>query len=68
MSERSGLPGGVAAPAILLVASAVLMVVALRDPELIDLGPHFSASGIGVLGSAGGLFWLLVALGMKKKA
>ncbi len=66
MSARAGLPGGVALPAIVLIASLALMFFALRDPELVDLGPHFSASGIGVLGAATSFFWLLVALGKRR--
>lgn len=67
MNRRSALPGGVVAPAVVIIASMVLTVIAVRDPEQIDLGPHFSPAGIGVLGSALSFFWLLVALGMKKK-
>jgi hypothetical protein len=66
VSVRSGTPGVIAAPAILLVLSVALLVIAVRDPELIDLGPHLSAAGLGVLGASGGFFWLLVALGKKR--
>lgn len=67
MKKRSGLPGGIAPPAVILVLSVALMAIALRDPERIDLGPHFSAAGIGVLAAAGSFFWLLAALGARKR-
>jgi hypothetical protein len=61
------LPGGVLAPAVVLVASFALFVVAWRDPELIDLGPRLRPAGIGVLGAAFSLFWLLAALGRRPR-
>ena len=64
--ERSGLPGGVIAPLVVLVAFAVLFAVDVSDPSLIDLGPHVSPMGIGVLGSSLSLFWLLAAIGAKR--
>jgi hypothetical protein len=72
MSRRSrssvpqkGLPGGVLAPTIALVLCAALFVVAWRDSELIDLGPRLNPAGIGVIGAAISLFWLLVAMGKR---
>lgn len=65
---RRGLPGGVALPAIVLVLCATLFVVCWRDPDLVDLGPHVSASGIGILGTAFSFFWLLAAVGMRPPA
>jgi hypothetical protein len=66
MERRRGLPGGIGAPAAVLAASAALFVVAARDPELIDLGPHFSPAGLGVLGAALSAFWLLAAIGARR--
>ncbi|HEY8430081.1 MAG TPA: hypothetical protein VIL20_16985 [Sandaracinaceae bacterium] len=63
--EPRGLPGGPIPPAIVLVLCATLFVVAWLDPELVDLGPHVSAAGLGVLGSAVALFWLLAAIGAR---
>lgn len=67
MKERAGLPGGILLPAVVLVLAAALFVAAWRDPELIDIGPHLSAAGIGVLGSALSFFWLLVAIAMRRR-
>ncbi|MCZ7679759.1 MAG: hypothetical protein M5U28_13755 [Sandaracinaceae bacterium] len=67
MSERADLPGGIALPATVLALSAALFVAAWRDPELIDLGPHLSAAGIGVLGCALSFFWLLVAVAKRRR-
>lgn len=64
--DKRQLPGGVVAPLIGLAGFGALFVVAARDPELIDLGPHFSPAGIGVLGAALSLFWLLAAIGLRR--
>jgi len=64
--ERRGLPGGVIAPLIAFVVFVSLFAIDLSDPELIDLGAHVSPMGIGVLGSALSLFWLLAAIGAKR--
>lgn len=66
-AARTGLPGGVIAPLVSLVGCATLFVIAWRDPDLIDLGPRLSPSGLGVLGAALSLFWLLAALGAKRR-
>lgn len=65
--ERRELPGGVFAPALVFAASFTLFLVAIDDPELIDLGPHLSAAGIGVLGMAASFFWFLAAVGLHQK-
>jgi hypothetical protein len=57
-----GLPGGVALPGLVFLASFATFVVCWRDPELVDLGPRLSASGLGVLFAAMSLLWLLVAI------
>jgi hypothetical protein len=59
---RRGLPGGIALPAAVFVAGATVFVVCWLNPELVDLGPHFSPAGIGVLTASMSLFWLLVAI------
>jgi hypothetical protein len=60
-----GLPGGVALPAVVFLASMTLFIVAWRDPELIDLGPHIRPAGVGVLVAAASFFWLLAAIGKR---
>lgn len=67
IEEKRGLPGGIPAPALVFAAFFTLFLVAIKDPDLIDLGPHFSAAGIGVLGMVAGFFWFLVAIGLHKK-
>ena len=63
MSEPArGLPGGIALPAVIFALGFGTVIVAFRDPDLIDLGPHLSASGIGVLVAAVSFLWLLVAI------
>ncbi len=65
MKSERGLFGGIALPGIVFVACATLFVVCWRNPDLIDLGPRLSASGIGVLGAAISFFWLLAAIGRR---
>jgi hypothetical protein len=62
-----GLPGGVALPAVVFVSCAILFVVAWRNPDLIDLGPRLRPAGVGVLGAAFSFFWLLVAMGRRRR-
>ena len=63
MTDRPrGLPGGIALPALVFVLGFGTFVVCWQNPELVDLGPKLSASGIGVLVSAVSLLWLLVAI------
>lgn len=63
MTDRPrGLPGGIALPAVVFVLGFSTFVVCWRYPDLVDLGPKLSASGIGVLVSAVSLLWLLVAI------
>ncbi|HJL14192.1 MAG TPA: hypothetical protein RMH99_00980 [Sandaracinaceae bacterium LLY-WYZ-13_1] len=57
-----GLPGGIALPAVLFALSATTFVVCFTNPELVDLGPHLSPAGLGVLGAAVTFLWLLVAI------
>jgi hypothetical protein len=64
--QRRGLPGGVIAPLVALAAFITLFAVDLGDPALVDLGPHLSPMGVGVLGSALSFFWLLAAIGAKR--
>ncbi len=67
MSERRGLPGGMILPALVLVGFAALFVIAWSDPDLIDFGPRISPAGVGVVGSAFSFFWLLAAIGTRRK-
>lgn len=65
MSARTaprGLPGGIALPGALFVFFAAVFVICYRDPELVDLGPHISPSGVGVLGASATFMWLLFAI------
>ena len=62
MSAPRGLPGGTAAPAVVLALSAALFVTAFIRPGLVDLGPHLHPAGIGVTLAAISLFWLLIAI------
>lgn len=64
-SEPRGLPGGIAPPAILLVLSMTGFIVAFRNPGLVDLGPHLSPAGVGILVAVVSAFWLLVAIGKR---
>ena len=67
MTDRPrGLPGGIALPAVVFVAGLATFVVCWRDPDLVDLGPRLSASGLGVLVAAASLLWLLVAIAARK--
>lgn len=59
---RRGLPGGIALPGFLFVLSAAVFVVCWLNPNLVDLGPNLSASGLGILGGSISLFWLLIAI------
>ena len=64
--QRRGLPGGVMAPLVAFIVFVALFTVDVIDPALIDLGSHVSPMGLGVLGSALSLFWLLAAIGAKR--
>ncbi|MCB9592727.1 MAG: hypothetical protein H6719_08340 [Sandaracinaceae bacterium] len=61
-----GLPGGIAPPAIGFVACAVFFGYTFSHPRVIDLGPHMSPAGIGILGGVVTLGWLLVAIGKRR--
>lgn len=60
--KPKGLPGGIATPAVIFVASMTVFMVCSANPELVDLGPRLSPAGIGVLFAAASLFWLLIAI------
>jgi hypothetical protein len=60
------LPGGIALPAVVFLVSSTIFVVCWLNPDLVDLGPNLSASGIGVLGAAMSSMWLLIAIGLRK--
>lgn len=57
-----GLPGGVLLPGVVFLSSFATFMVCWRDPDLVDLGPRLSASGLGVLFAAGSFLWLLIAI------
>lgn len=65
-SEPRGLPGGIAPPAILLVVSMTTFIVCFRNPGLLDLGPHVSPAGVGILVAVVSAFWLLIAIGKRR--
>lgn len=65
-ARRRGLPGGIAPPAVLFAVSIGTFMVCWLHPDLVDLGPYLSASGLGILGASIGLMWLLVAIGMRR--
>lgn len=57
-----GLPGGIALPASILVASLGLFMFAYAFPGILSLGEHVHPGGLGVLGAAASAFWLLIAI------
>lgn len=64
-TERRGLPGGILPPFIGLLAFAALFVLGMTKPDLVDLGPRMHPAGVGVIGAALTLFWLLAAIGAR---
>ncbi len=65
-ARPSGLPGGIAAPAVVLVLSLGLFVFAYTFPGVINLGGSVHPGGLGVLGAAASAFWLLIAIGKRR--
>lgn len=60
-AAAKGLPGGIAPPALVFVASTALFVYTYVEPGVIRL-PYASAAGAGVLFMAASLLWLLFAI------
>ena len=63
IEERSsGLPGGIATPAVVFLICAVVFGYSFTHPGSIDLGPNVNPSGVAVSLGAATFLWLLVAI------